>query len=88
MTNSSRYAWSFLASLLFFTAVNVAQRVIYLCDDCHTPYGWPFTNWMSEGYVQPPRFVPVGLLADFVLAVLIGSAVGALWNWRIARRVK
>jgi len=88
MTNSSRYAWSLLASLLLLTAVNVAQRVVDLCYDCRRPYGLPFTNWISEGYVQPPRFVPLGLLADLVLSVLIGFAIGALWNWRVARRVK
>jgi len=88
MTNTSRYFWSLLASLLFFGAMNVAQRGLHPCNDCARPYGFPFTNWISEGSVEAPRYVQRGLFADFVVAIFVGFAIGALWNWRAARRVK
>ena len=87
MTNRSRYAWSLFASLLVFAVLNLAQRTVYVCYDCHRPYGLPFTYWISEGFVEPSSFVKNGLAANAVVVIFTGLAIGAWWNWRSARRL-
>ena len=88
MGTRSRYAWSVLAALLLLIVLNIAERAVLLCNDCARPYGLPFTNWISEGFVEPSRYVKWGLIADFAAATVVGIAVGAAWNRHVATRVK
>jgi hypothetical protein len=64
-----------LAALSVFAAMNLIHFLRPLtCWDCFFPYGLPFTFFHEGGFAGGR-----GLLADLLIALIVGAAIGSAW---------
>jgi hypothetical protein len=48
------------------------------CNDCSVSFGFPFPLWVEGGFVSVKRILWGGLLADLLIAVVVGVTLGLI----------
>jgi hypothetical protein len=72
-------------SLLFSAcALGIANNFHFArmgtCSDCFRPDGIPFTLFHEGGFAGGEGFVWKGVIADSVIVLVVGIALGLIWN--------
>ena len=55
------------------------------CSDCFAPHGIPFTYFHEGGFAGGEGFVWMGVLGNSIVVLIVGLALGLVWNSSAAR---
>jgi hypothetical protein len=81
ITTTERYGVCLLFSAC---ALGIANNFHFArmgtCSDCFRPDGIPFTLFHEGGFAGGEGFVWKGVIADSVIVLVVGIALGLIWN--------
>jgi hypothetical protein len=82
-----QFSAGMLASAFIFGLLNYMQfQHSGVCDDCFRSYGVPFTAYQWGGFVTVTRLIWLGIVADLLVMLVVGIAIGWLLNKIVERR--
>ena len=82
-----QFSTGMLVSAFIFGLLNYVQfHRPGVCDDCFRSYGVPFTAYQSGGFVTVAVLVWPGIVADVLVMLVVGIAIGWLLSKIVERR--
>ena len=78
--------------LYLWITITIDRHGQTLCFDCQMPTGFPFAYYQDSGFVEPPRYLWFGLIADALLGIVFCFGIGFIfkfvWSKISSSRVK
>ena len=78
-----------VASIALFVAANIYSYVrmpaFSTMDDGFVYFGWPFNIYAYGGYYGHPVYIWTGLLANVLIAGIVGVIIGLAFTKLVAR---
>ena len=68
--------------IYFWLTITIDRSVRGLpCFDCQWKTGFPFAYYQYEGFVEPARYLWIGLITDVLIGIIFSFVVGLIFKF-------